>query len=149
MTEPTIEPTLDSLAERLRVLHRETRRTPLFNPVFQLSLDISRALEGGAVGIEDLAALVDELEARSLDARAQRLRNLLQPDASSARLAELSLLQDNFEDFRSFWERPHMHAVFTAHPTFLLTSAQGNAVARAVASGETVASRSLTNMIAR
>ena len=63
MAETNIEPTLASLSERLRVLHRQTRETPLFNPVFQLSLDISRKLESGELGIADLGGLVDELEA--------------------------------------------------------------------------------------
>ena len=53
MAETNIEPTLASLSERLRVLHRQTRETPLFNPVFQLSLDISRKLESGDLGIEN------------------------------------------------------------------------------------------------
>ena len=79
MAETNIEPTLASLSERLRVLHRQTRETPLFNPVFQLSLDISRKFESGDLGIADLGGLVDELEAQSLDARANRLRNLLAP----------------------------------------------------------------------
>ena len=60
MAETNIEPTLASLSERLRVLHRQTRETPLFNPVFQLSLDISRKLESGDLGIADLGGLVDE-----------------------------------------------------------------------------------------
>ena len=51
MAETTIEPTLASLSDRLRVLHRQTRETPLFNPVFQLSLDISRKLENGELDI--------------------------------------------------------------------------------------------------
>ena len=63
MADTTIEPTLASLSERLRVLHRQTQETPLFNPVFQLSLDISRKLESGELSIDALAGLVDELEA--------------------------------------------------------------------------------------
>ena len=74
MAETKIEPTLASLSDRLRVLHSQTRETPLFNPVFQLSLDISRKLESGELGIDALAGLVDELEAQSLDARAVRAR---------------------------------------------------------------------------
>ncbi|MBX7481959.1 phosphoenolpyruvate carboxylase [Qipengyuania qiaonensis] len=138
MAETTIEPTLASLSDRLRVLHRQTRETPLFNPVFQLSLDISRKLESGELGVEALAGLVDELEAQSLDARASRLRNLLRPDEAEERLAEFAAPADDFDAFRAFWERPHLHAVFTAHPTFLLSPQQSEAVADAVAGGAKV-----------
>ena len=129
MAETTIEPTLASLSDRLRVLHRQTRETPLFNPVFQLSLDISRKLENGELDIGQLAGLVDELEAQSLDARASRLKKLLRPDRAGERLTQLSAPKGDFKAFRAFWERPHMHAVFTAHPTFLLSPQQSEAVA--------------------
>ncbi|WP_421989644.1 phosphoenolpyruvate carboxylase [Qipengyuania sp.] len=135
MAETNIEPTLASLSERLRVLHRQTRETPLFNPVFQLSLDISRKLESGQLGIAALAGLVDELEAQSLDARATRLRTLLAPRKAEERLPALAEAGDDFERFRTQWEHPHMHAVFTAHPTFLLSPQQSEAVAGAVAEG--------------
>ena len=135
MAETTIEPTLASLSDRLRVLHRQTRETPLFNPVFQLSLDISRKLENGELDIGQLAGLVDELEAQSLDARASRLKKLLRPDRAGERLSQLSAPKGDFEAFRAFWERPHMHAVFTAHPTFLLSPQQSDAVAAAVGNG--------------
>ena len=39
------------LRDRLQELHALTAQTPLFNPVFQLSLDISRELEGGAIDL--------------------------------------------------------------------------------------------------
>ena len=135
MAETNIEPTLASLSERLRVLHRQTRETPLFNPVFQLSLDISRKLESGDLGIADLGGLVDELEAQSLDARANRLRNLLAPADAGERLASLASSGAAFDSYRAFWEQPHMHVVFTAHPTFLLSPQQSEAVAQAVANG--------------
>ncbi|MBX7501537.1 phosphoenolpyruvate carboxylase [Qipengyuania sp. YG27] len=141
MTETKIEPTLASLSERLRVLHRQTRETPLFNPVFQLSLDISRKLESGELDIAALAGLVDELEAQSLDARASRLRNLLRPDAAEERLSELAAAGEDFEAFRAFWEQPHMHAVFTAHPTFLLSPQQSAVVAEEIASGRKAATQ--------
>ncbi|MCF8883242.1 phosphoenolpyruvate carboxylase [Erythrobacter sp. SN021] len=135
MAETTIEPTLASLSERLRILHRQTRETPLFNPVFQLSLDISRKLEGGELSIEALAGLVDELETQSLGARAARLRQLIEPQDAVQRLSALSVANDDFEMYRAMWERPHMHAVFTAHPTFLLSPHRSEAVAEAVLSG--------------
>ena len=65
--------TVEALSERLRVLHRRTRETPLFNPVFQLSLDLSRKLESGELPLARLGGMVEELVGRSLDARAGRL----------------------------------------------------------------------------
>ncbi len=124
-----LETTFEGLSCRLRELHERTRRTPLFNPVFQLSLDISRSLESGETDIATLSGLIDELESRSLDARAERLKRLLDPDSAKVRLEALGKDAKDFEAFRSFWQTPHLHAVFTAHPTFLLTPNQSEAVA--------------------
>ncbi len=124
--------TLAALEARLGELHQRTRETPLFNPVFQLSLDLSRALEGGELSLDDLTALVAELECDGLKARANKLRTLLAPPA--APIAD----HDDFETFRERWERPQLHAVFTAHPTFLLTPGQAEAVARAASAPDEV-----------
>jgi phosphoenolpyruvate carboxylase len=102
--------------------------------VFQLSLDLSRALEGGEISLDDMGALVTELECEGLKARAGKLRRLLAPADDAAPLAGED---DDFDAFRARWERPQLHAVFTAHPTFLLTPAQAEAVAlSASAAGE-------------
>jgi phosphoenolpyruvate carboxylase len=126
--------TIADLEARLGDLHQRTRETPLFNPVFQLSLDLSRALEGGEISLDDVAGLVAALECEGLKARAGRLRRLLAPPADAAPLAGA---EDDFAAFRTRWERPQLHAVFTAHPTFLLAPAQAAAVAEAAsAEGE-------------
>ena len=134
------------LSERLQELHTRTRETPLFNPVFQLGLDLSRALEGGAMDLDALEALVEELECASLDARAQRLRALVGPVDAEASHAAIAAAMDlnsaegeDFQAFRQKWETPRLHAVFTAHPTFLMTPAQTKAVAEAASSGAPVA----------
>jgi phosphoenolpyruvate carboxylase len=119
-----------ALEARLGELHQRTRETPLFNPVFQLSLDLSRALEGGEMGLDDMGALVAELECDGLKARADKLRGLLAAPPAPPPLEQ----EDDFETFRTRWERPQLHAVFTAHPTFLLAPAQAEAVARAASS---------------
>lgn len=124
-----------ALEARLGELHQRTRETPLFNPVFQLSLDLSRALEGGEVSLDDLAALVAELECDGLKARARKLRNVLAPPAAAAPLVGD---EDDFDTFRDRWERPQLHAVFTAHPTFLLSPAQSEAVAIAASAPQEV-----------
>lgn len=119
---------VEALETRLGELHQRTRETPLFNPVFQLSLDLSRALEGGELTLDDLAALVAELECDGLKARARKLRSLLDAPAAPAAIADA---EEDFASFAARWERPQLHAVFTAHPTFLLSPAQGAAVATA------------------
>ncbi len=62
--------TVADLSERLQALHRRTEETPLFNPVFQLSLDLSRLLERGELTLDDCAGLIAELECEALKALA-------------------------------------------------------------------------------
>ncbi|MEM8726350.1 MAG: phosphoenolpyruvate carboxylase, partial [Pseudomonadota bacterium] len=145
MTDTIPLNTVPDLLERLKQLHIRTRETPLFNPVFQLSLEISRALEGGSMDLEALEALVEELECASLQARATRLQKNLSPvatRANEAALAEALANHTDFDAFKAHWETPFLHAVFTAHPTFLLTPDQSSAVAHA-ASSESEISRSV------
>lgn len=126
------------LDRRLQELHVRTAETPLFNPVFQLGLELSRHLESGALGLDTVEALVAELECDSLRARAVRLHRLvapLEPEANAATLRELAG-QGDYAAFAAQWQRPLAHIVFTAHPTFLLTKTQTAAVAAAASSGE-------------
>lgn len=130
--------TAADLLARLQELHARTAETPLFNPVFQLSLDLSRQIESGALDLGGMEALVAELECEALKARAARLRGLVAPVDPSQNLERFGTLLDgsDFAAFQQRWERPLLHAVFTAHPTFLLPPDQADAVARAAASGE-------------
>ncbi|MET0181034.1 MAG: phosphoenolpyruvate carboxylase, partial [Novosphingobium sp.] len=125
------------LRTRLAELHVRTAETPLFNPVFQLSLDLSRLIEAGSLDLERVEGLVAELECDALKARATRLRELVAPVDPEANVTALRRLAErsasDFEAFRTRWERPLLHVVFTAHPTFLLASAQADAVAAAAA----------------
>lgn len=128
------------LCERLGVLHEGTAESPLFNPVFQLSLDLSRDLESGTMTLADAGGLVAELECESLQSRASRLSRMLSPvgieDNRKAFRVVAATGGDSFEDYAARWADPLFHVVFTAHPTFLLTPAQGEAVARAASSGD-------------
>ena len=65
--------TVAELAARLQALHARTAETPLFNPVFQLSLDLSRLLESGELTLDDCEALIAELECDALQRREARL----------------------------------------------------------------------------
>ena len=131
---------LADLEQRLGELHRRTNETPLFNPVFQLSLDLSRLLESGAMSLDECGALVAEIECEALEARARRLAGTLAPvtPADNATALGACLATGDFAAFASRWEHPLVHAVFTAHPTFLLTPAQTGAVAQAASSGTPV-----------
>jgi len=42
---------LAALDQRLQELHVRTAETPLFNPVFQLGLELSRELESGQLSL--------------------------------------------------------------------------------------------------
>jgi phosphoenolpyruvate carboxylase len=128
---------LAQLDARLQDLHRRTAETPLFNPVFQLSLELSRQIESGELGLDDVSALLAELECEGLLARAQRLERLVGPVAPDANLTRIASLAEaeTFADFAARWQHPVAHVVFTAHPTFLLTARQSAAVASAASSG--------------
>jgi len=130
---------IDDLSERLKELHVRTRETPLFNPVFQLGLDLSRALEGGTSDLDALEALVEELECASLNARKDRMRALVAPSGSQSAVTATSDKNEDFAAFQKRWETPQLHAVFTAHPTFLMTPAQTRAVADAATNGSHIA----------
>ncbi len=127
---------VSDLSQRLQELHQRTVETPQFNPVFQLGHDLSRQLEAGEMSLDDFEALIAELEVASLGDRALRLKRMVSPigaEANETALAD-TLEAGDFTTFRAQWERPQLHAVFTAHPTFLLTPAQSDAVANAACS---------------
>ncbi len=130
--------TVAELSDRLRELHRHTRTTPLFNPVFQLSLDLSRELESGGLSLDEVESMVAELECHSLTSRARQLRQRVEPVDEGANQAAIVALCDtqDFDAFREHWQNPALHAVFTAHPTFLLTPDQSKAVADAAEDSE-------------
>ena len=135
--------TNQALRDRLQELHGLTKQTPLFNPVFQLSLDISRELENGTLTLGALSGLVSDLDCEALQSRAKRIGRLLAPvktDENLERLRQIanaSATQLGFDGYCTRWGQPLLHVVFTGHPTFLLTPAQSDAVAEAASSGDT------------
>ena len=130
-------PEVGELHARLRELHERTAETPQFNPVFQLGLELSRAIEGGDTSLDDLETLVAELECEGLRARAKRLHRLLAPLdlAANDTVVAADSPAGEFDAFAAKWAAPLAHIVFTAHPTFLLTDGQAEAVARAASDG--------------
>lgn len=128
--------TTEDLRERLRILHTLTAQTPLFNPVFQLSLDLSRELEAGTITLADLTHWISTLECESLQVRALHLKALLAPISMRENDQRFQALVNapapGFDAFAAQWEQPLLHIVFTGHPTFLLNKAQSDALAAAV-----------------
>lgn len=130
-----MNPKIAAIHDRLRELHGRTRETPLFNPVFQLSLEFSRKLESGDLGLSDIDGLVCALECEGLLARAQKLDRMAAPLAPDTNLEGFAAETDDFAAFAARWQEPLLHVVFTAHPTFLLTPAQAGTVAAAATQG--------------
>jgi phosphoenolpyruvate carboxylase len=130
--------TVAQLEARLQELHRLTAQTPLYNPVFQLGLELSRALENGDLALDHIEALVAEMECEGLRARAARLDRVLGtiPLAGNDALLDATAAEDDFTAFAVRWQRPAAHVVFTGHPTFLLSGAQTEAVTLAASSGD-------------
>jgi hypothetical protein len=133
--------TVAKLRDRLRKLHERTAETPLFNPVFQLSHDLSRELENGGIARRHgepgrragVRGAAKPCRAPAPPGGAD------QPDENLARVAALLDEEDGFSEFRARWEKPLLHAVFTAHPTFLLNPAQADAVASAALADDPLA----------
>ena len=130
--------TVSDLEARLKELHVRTSETPLFNPVFQLGLELSRALERGEMSLDDIESLVAEMESEGLRVRAVRLQRLIGPVAQSEnrRLLKDLASEEDFTAFAAHWQRPQAHIVFTAHPTFLMSASQSQAVSAAVGSAD-------------
>jgi phosphoenolpyruvate carboxylase len=126
------------LNARLQDMHALTAESPLYNPVFQLSLDLSRQIENSELDFRNLNILVSELECDALQSRASKLHRLLAPVSMADNDAALSKVgsDETFAEFAARWAQPAQHIVFTAHPTFLLNGAQSDAVAQAAAKGE-------------
>ena len=129
--------TVADLSERLQVLHQRTAETPLFNPVFQLSFELSRLIEDGSLALDEIEAMVAELEAEGLQTRAQRLSHLLGPlDPAHNDTAIAAATGNSFADAAQRWNHPFAHIVFTAHPTFLLNRSEARAVAQGALHGD-------------
>ena len=120
---------------------------PFSNPVMTMALAISRRIDQGTLTDADLSGLVCWLRDEAYQARAERIADYVgltggaAPEAAMAELARGLVRPDPndsaipFAQFRRAVERTRFSAVFTAHPTFSLPYAVGDALARA-ASGE-------------
>ena len=114
------------LMSRLAELYDGTGESPMSNPVAQLGFELSRKLEAGALGLDELDESTQVLVQEAFLTRASRLHDLLAPTEPTANEARFSALatasaKNGYDVFVDRWTRPLLGCVFTAHPTFLLS----------------------------
>ncbi|ODA66561.1 Phosphoenolpyruvate carboxylase [Methyloligella halotolerans] len=121
---------IDRWTDRMREYRDRVPFEPQSNPVRQLALDLSRALEAGEISREDLEAIAKALSDQALVRRAKNSVRYL-GDRDADQLAEIvrEQVRDSafkkgerisFAKFRARWEKPREGIVFTAHPTFAI-----------------------------
>ena len=135
----------DHCRERLAAFRARLTDEPRYNPVAQLSFELSRDLEAGTLSRQELAGLIHSLGKASFRARALALAGYVGPldmveNRKRLTFAIESLLGDEgtFEKDLAVLRRCQLGLVFTAHPTFLLSRRQRNMLAR-LANGEIIA----------
>ncbi len=101
----------------------EASADPLVNPVRSLASRLFLALEDGAANISAMGDAADEFERDSFETRADAFHDgRVEDPANEAAFAALEAL--DFDTFRARVEQTPIGIVFTAHPTFALTSAR-------------------------
>jgi phosphoenolpyruvate carboxylase len=116
---------------------------PFGNPVLLVALAISRRIDTGELSEAAIGSLIRHLRDAAFADRARRLAAYVggvetaANDAALARLAQTLLRPDpndspvRWAEYRALVERTRFAAVFTAHPTFALPVAVGQALAHA------------------
>ncbi|MCF6199132.1 MAG: phosphoenolpyruvate carboxylase [Hyphomicrobiaceae bacterium] len=122
---------LDNWRKNLRTHRARVQNDPQFLPVKQLAFEMSRDMEKGTVSQDDLRQVTHRLCNEALLYRAGKMRQRLgETDEGKvlerfAKLVKASTQNEGapvaFEDFRAMWEHPLNGAVFTAHPTFMMS----------------------------
>jgi phosphoenolpyruvate carboxylase len=112
---------------------------PFRNPVLAVTLAITRRLDRGEIGEDDLDALFARLREQALAERAGRLRAYVgladeaTPETTmpTRLLAAIPKGPGDFETFRDLVGRTTFAVVFTAHPTFGMPKAVAALIAEA------------------
>ncbi len=129
------------LRGELRALRTKIPDTPALNPIVNLAFDLSRRLESGEIGFEDVRALAVRLMDRACVHRARHLREQIgyvDPAATYKEFAnyvERTAHDGDFEAFKARWERARTGIVLTAHPTFGLSEALSQKMAEIALTG--------------
>ena len=131
------ESRLNALSSTLNSYWQRIKTEPQFNPVKQLAFELSRDLEVGNLSLADMEAMIKVLSDRALLSRAREARgyiggDLLQTGAAveayRAFVRGVIAGSENtgqtlsFAAFKQMFERPQFGVVFTAHPTFAMSS---------------------------
>jgi phosphoenolpyruvate carboxylase len=128
---------IEALRQSLADHHALTSQTPLFNPVGQLGFDLSRDLEAGRIGLTDIASLTADLENAAFAARARQRHEFVSPVDTATNIKRFgdvvreSALSGDFTAFAQKWSHQTLGCVFTGHPTFMLSPADNEALAKA------------------
>lgn len=129
------------LRDELRALRTKIPDTPALNPIVSLAFDLSRRLEAGDIGFEDVHALSVRLMDRACVHRARHLREHVGyiDDATTykefADYVEHTAKDGDFDAFKARWERARTGIVLTAHPTFGLSEALSQKMAEIALTG--------------
>ena len=126
-TQPALAPALIALVDTAR---QRSRDDPFGNPVLAVALAITRRMDAGEIGLDDLEQVVRTLRDTAFADRAARLRAYVGGledseaalDTVAARLARPDPADSpiRLREYRAAIERTRFAAVFTAHPTFSL-----------------------------
>ncbi len=121
--ETSLKPGAESLRDAFRDAGAAAAADPLVNPVRSLASQLFLALESNETSVSTLGAAVDEFERDGFEERTRAFHEARNEDEDDdtafAALAEL-----DFDAFRDRIERQPIGVVFTAHPTFALTTAR-------------------------
>ena len=136
----------ETLAHELRTAieaaRDESAEDPFGNPILLVALSLTRRLDRGDIGEDDLVALVQHIGWEAVRDRAGRLRRYvgLDGEVPDSLLTLAERLAGNadaagFERFRDEIERPRLAAVFTAHPTFGMSRSVVGTIAQMASRG--------------
>ena len=127
----SVIPQLESWRKQLQIHKKRMKDDPQFLPIKQLAFEISRGLERDGTGGDELTQICSKLCDRALIHRAQMMRERLGTASEDDVLAQFRQLVEastsnngkpvDFASFAKQWEQPLHGAVFTAHPTFMMS----------------------------
>ncbi|MCI5043134.1 MAG: phosphoenolpyruvate carboxylase [Aquisalinus sp.] len=131
-----------ALRQRLTELREYIAVDPLSNPVRQLAHELSIQIESEELSAEDLSELIKFYSNNAFLDRSRALKQYLSLSNEKVSEDQLSdairnnLNTSDFETFCTFWRKTRDVIVFTGHPTFILSKAQREALAKNVSGTE-------------
>ena len=115
---------------------------PLANRVRQLALSLKQEIESGALSLDDLKMLANEIALEAGWSRIERFkaaRSTLTPDMDAIAATCLAPFEGRpFEDVQSALESARAGVVFTGHPTFANPKALRDLMARAASDADSI-----------